>query len=145
MQFPPDFVACVRACITTPSFSLSINGITDGYFRGKTGLRQGDPISPLLFAVVMNVLSYMLNRGAEDGIFSYHPGCAGVKLTHLAFADDLLIFLEGTETSLAGIFTVLSQFEKFSGLEVNMAKTSMFSSGRRISLTGSNFVPYPFR
>lgn len=91
-------------------------------------MRQSDPISPLLFVVVMNVLSYMLNRGAEDGIFCYHPGCVDVKLTHLAFADDLLIFLEGTKTSLAGVFTVLSQFEKFSCL-VNMAKTSMFSSG----------------
>ncbi|KAL0656696.1 hypothetical protein Bca4012_077280 [Brassica carinata] len=129
MQFPPNFVSCVRACITTPSFSLSINGITDGYFKGKIGLRQGDPISLLLFAVVMNVLSYMLNRGAEDGNFGFHPGCKGVKLTHLAFADDLLIFLDGTETSLAEVFTVLSQFKKFSGLEVNMAKTSMFSSG----------------
>lgn len=129
MQFPAAFVDCIRACITTPSFSLSINGVTSGFFKGKTGLRQGDPISPLLFAVVMNVLSYMLNRAAEDGIFGYHPGCAGTKLTHLAFADDLLIFIDGTESSLAGVFTVLSQFEKFSGLEVNMSKTSMFSSG----------------
>ena len=129
MCFPADLVDCIRACITTPSFSLSINGVTAGYFKGKTGLRQGDPMSPLLFAVVMNVLSYMLNRGAEDGIFGYHPGCAEVKLTHLAFADDLLIFLDGSEASLAGVFTVLSQFQKFSGLEVNISKTSMFSSG----------------
>ncbi|XP_013690279.2 uncharacterized protein LOC106394243 [Brassica napus] len=129
MQFPSDFVDCIRAYITTPSFSLSINGVTSGFFKGKSGLRQGDPISPLLFTVVMNVLSFMLNRGAEDRIFGYHPGCAGTRLTHLAFADDLLIFLDGTETSLAGVFTVLSQFEKFSGLQVNMSKTSMFSSG----------------
>ena len=129
MQFPSDFVDCIRAYITTPSFSLSINGVTSGFFKGKSGLRQGDPISPLLFAVVMNFLSFMLNRGAEDRIFGYHPGCAGTRLTHLAFADDLLIFLDGTETSLAGVFTVLSQFEKFSGLQVNMSKTSMFSSG----------------
>lgn len=92
-------------------------------------MRQGDPISPLLFVIVMNVLSYMLNRAAEDGIFSFHPGCGEIKLTHLAFADDLLIFLEGTKTFLAGVFSVLSQFEKLSGLEVNMSKISMFCSG----------------
>ena len=60
----------------------------------------------------MNVLSNMLNRGAVDGIFNYHPDCAELCLTHLAFADDLLIFLEGTEISVAGVFTVLSQLEK---------------------------------
>lgn len=74
-----------------------INGVTSRFFKGKSGLRQGDPISPLLFAVVMNVLSYMLNWGAEDGILGYHPGCAGTKLTHLAFAEDLLIFLDGIQ------------------------------------------------
>lgn len=60
-------------------------------------------------------------------------------LTHLAFADDLLIFLEGTEKSVAGVFTVLSQFEKLSGLAVNIHKTSMFCSGLS-DLTEANIL-----
>ena len=47
----------------------------------------------------------------------------------MAFADDLIIFLDGTEKSIAGVFTVLSQFEKLSELAVNIHKTSMFCSG----------------
>ncbi|KAL0730834.1 hypothetical protein Bca4012_026928 [Brassica carinata] len=63
-HFPDLYIDWVRACICSPSFSISINGVTSGYFKGKTGLRQGDPLSPPLFVVVMNVLSIMLNRGA---------------------------------------------------------------------------------
>ncbi|XP_010424522.1 PREDICTED: uncharacterized protein LOC104709645 [Camelina sativa] len=90
---------------------------------------QGDPLSPIFFVMLMNVLSLMLNKAAQDKNFGYHLGCEVLELTHLCFANDLLIFLDGTEASLAGVFTVISQFEKFFGLSVNISKTSMFSSG----------------
>lgn len=77
----------------------------------------------------MNVLSLMLNKAASDIIFKYHTGCDSSQLKHLSFADDLLIFHDGTVDSLSGVFTVLSQFEKISGLAVNIAKTSFFCSG----------------
>lgn len=128
-DLPPIFIGWVKACICSPSFSLSINGVTSGYFKGKTGLRQGDPLSPILFVMMMNILSLMLNRAALSGSFGYHQHCADQQLTHLCFADDLLIFTEGTESSLEGVFTVLSDFEMMSGLAVNVSKTNMFSSG----------------
>lgn len=128
-NIPANIISAIKACITTPAFSLSINGVTAGYFKGRTGLRQGDPLSPVLFVLVMNVLSIMLDNAAKAGIFDYHPGCSHIQLTHLAFADDLLIFSDGSEKSLAGVFSILSQFEKLSGLAVNIHKTSMFSSG----------------
>ncbi|CAA7042279.1 unnamed protein product [Microthlaspi erraticum] len=74
-QIPDETIGWIRSCISTPSFSVSINGINSGYFKGKTGLRQGDPLSPILFVMAMNVLSLMLNRVAIDGIFKYHPRC----------------------------------------------------------------------
>ena len=129
MQFPSDFVDCIRACITTPSFSLSINGVTSGFFKGKSGLRQGDPISPLLFTVVMNVLSFMLNRGAEDRIFGYHPGCAGTRLTHLAFADDIMVFFDGEKQSLDHIAQTFEAFSRWSGLTMNKTKTELSAAG----------------
>lgn len=53
---------------------MTINETTSGYFKGCSGLRQEDPLSPILFVRAMNVLSLMLNKGAIDGIFNYHPG-----------------------------------------------------------------------
>ncbi|KAL0796690.1 hypothetical protein Bca101_068067 [Brassica carinata] len=77
----------------------------------------------------MNVLSLMLNKSAEDGLFGLHPGCESLQLTHLCFADDLLIFVDGSEASLEGVLKVLSDFERISGLAVNISKTIMFCSG----------------
>lgn len=128
-NIPEKFIGWVRKCICTPSFSLSINGVSAGYFKGKTGLRQGDPLSPILFVMMMNILSLMLNRAASLGSFEYHPGCEALQLTHLCFADDLLIFLKGTVQSLEGVFKILRDFENMSGLAVNIEKTSMFCSG----------------
>ncbi|XP_048608259.1 uncharacterized protein LOC125584206 [Brassica napus] len=92
-------------------------------------MRQGDPLSPILFVMMMNVLSLMLNKAAVEGVFDYHQDCKEMQLTHLCFADDLLIFLDGSEKSLEGVLQILADFELISGLSVNIAKTSLFSSG----------------
>ena len=77
----------------------------------------------------MNALSKLLDAAAENGVFSYHPKCKKVKLTHLCFADDLLIFTKGNMDSVVGVQNVLKLFYTFSGLQVNCAKCEIYSSG----------------
>lgn len=93
------------------------------------GLHQGDPLSPILFVMMMNILSLMSNKAAEEGSFDYHLGCEDMQLTHICFVDDLLIFLDGSKRSLEGVLQVLAEFEHISGLAVNIAKTSLFNCG----------------
>ncbi|KAL0549095.1 hypothetical protein IC582_013575 [Cucumis melo] len=59
---PLKFVSWIRACITSPMFSIMINGSLERFFHGRKGVRQGDPLSPFLFIMVMEVLSPMLNK-----------------------------------------------------------------------------------
>lgn len=77
----------------------------------------------------MNCLSLMLDKGAREGKFGYHAKCETAKLTHLCFADDLLIFTDGTLALVQAILEILHEFEVHSGLSVSLQKTSLFSSG----------------
>lgn len=91
-NFPPKFLYWIKACITTTSFSVKVNGAPCGYFKGAKGLRQGDPLSRYLFVIVMEVLSLMLSKASKDPAFRFHWKTAPISLTHLCFADDLIIF-----------------------------------------------------
>ncbi|XP_039004224.1 uncharacterized protein LOC120131265 [Hibiscus syriacus] len=77
----------------------------------------------------MKILSKILNIAAAKGIFGYHPKCKNIALTHLSFADNLLIFCKGNLESIAGIIFVLNHFYDLSGLKLNVSKTELYAVG----------------
>ncbi|XP_010513664.1 PREDICTED: uncharacterized protein LOC104789708 [Camelina sativa] len=123
----------LTTCFSSPSFSVALNGELVGYFQGKKGLRQGDSISAPLFTLVMDILSKKLDIAAVQNSFKPHPLCVDPLITHLSFADDLLVFFDGTKSSLAAILDVLENFKVISGLGVNLAKSCLFLDGNDIS------------
>ncbi|XP_070036091.1 uncharacterized protein [Nicotiana tomentosiformis] len=82
-------------CVKTVNYSILINGEPTTPFDVAKGLRQGDPISPFLFALAMEYLSRKLNELKGNKKFKYHPKCSKQAMTHLSFADDLLLFSRG--------------------------------------------------
>ncbi|GKC63139.1 putative RNA-directed DNA polymerase, eukaryota, reverse transcriptase zinc-binding domain protein [Tanacetum coccineum] len=94
--FHARMIAWIMECVTTTSYSICVNGSLHGYFRGKRGLRQGDPLSPYLFTLVMEVLTLMLQRRVhESQVFTYHRYCSKLELINLCFVDDLFLFAYG--------------------------------------------------
>lgn len=101
-------------CVTKVCYSIVLNGELEGYFSAKRGIQQGDPISPFLFALAMEVLSRMMIQMQEQPLFSYHPKCQKVKLSHMCFADDLMVFCRGDVDVVCMVTNTLNQFEDVS-------------------------------
>lgn len=60
----------INACISNVSFATMMNGGLSEFFKTFRGLRQGDPLSPLLFIVVKEVLNKLLTRAREADLFN---------------------------------------------------------------------------
>ncbi|XP_074265920.1 uncharacterized protein LOC141588373 [Silene latifolia] len=116
-------------CVTSPTYSLSLNGSSFGFFHGKRGLRQGDPLSPLLFTLCMEYLSRILKVVGQQNDFKFHPLCGHIKLNHLLFADDLLLFSKGNAVSIMWILRAFATFSAASGLCLNKDKSEIFFNG----------------
>ena len=129
INLPEVFIGWLKQCFTTPTFSEAFNGELIGFFPGRKGLRQGDPISSLLFVLAMDILSKKLDRGAISSTYGLHPECEAPVVTHLSFADDVLIFFDGKQDSIHGIMSILEEFHTGTGLEVNRDKTALFLDG----------------
>ncbi|KAL0549397.1 hypothetical protein IC582_013879 [Cucumis melo] len=91
------------------------------------GWIRGYPLSPFLFVMVMEVLSRMLNMPHQS--FQFHQRCGKVKLTHLTFADNLMIFCAADDPSLSFIWESLQKFGELSSLFANLRKISIFVAG----------------
>lgn len=129
MGLPSQFIRWIYLCVSTASFSVAVNGELAGFFPSARGIPQGCSLLPYLYVIVSNVLSNMLNQAAADGKFGYHSRCKEVQLTHLSFADDILVFTDGTAVSLNGVLTVMDQFAGLSGLHINASKSFIFTAG----------------
>ncbi|GJZ73239.1 hypothetical protein Tco_0637385 [Tanacetum coccineum] len=124
--FHHRMVAWIMECVTT-TFSISINGVLHGYFKGKRGLQQGDPLSPYLFTLIMEVLTLMLSRRVRDSeLFTYHRYCSELEIVNLCFADDLFLFAHGDANSARVIMEVLDEFKLASGLTPSLPKSTAY-------------------
>jgi hypothetical protein len=79
------------SCVTSASIVVLINGEPSSFFRIERGLRQGCPLSPLLFILTMEGLSLLLKKSQAEGKITGIKVSRLVKIIHLLFADDVLI------------------------------------------------------
>ena len=129
----------IYACISSVRFSVLVNGNSRGFFHTSRGLRQGDPLSPLLFLLIMEALSRMLDKATEGGFISGFPvgNSDGniLAISHLLFADDTLIMCGAEPDQLWHLRGVFIWFQAVSGLKINLSKSELVPVGNVPNVT----------
>ncbi|XP_074266340.1 uncharacterized protein LOC141588817 [Silene latifolia] len=135
LMFPDQMVDWIMQCVTTTSFSLSLNGTQFGHFK-----------------VCMEYLTRILNLVTERPEFRFHSLCKTLKLSHLAFADDLLLFCGGDSQSVRVMMRAFLSFSAVSGLHMNRDKSDLYMNGvtgtevhNILNILGFHVGTFPFR
>ncbi|GAA0167437.1 hypothetical protein LIER_22373 [Lithospermum erythrorhizon] len=134
INLPGNFISWIKACVTTPWFFVNLNDSNNGFFQSTRGLRQGDPLSPYLFIIVMEFFDILLQHFIKEEGFDYHPFCRDIKLTNIYFADELCVLSATTTKSLSLIKETLELFGRTTGLLPNLAKSSCFFAGVEVDV-----------
>ena len=140
MGFEGRWLNWIKWCISTASFSILVNGSPAGFFPSSRGLRQGDPLSPYLFVIGMEILSCLLNRATGGNYLSGTKIADGrgeeMVISHLLYADDTLLFCRAGNDELKFISWILMWFEAISGLKINLNKSEILPIGPVANLEG---------
>jgi hypothetical protein len=128
----------IMSCVTSSSFVVLLNGEATNFFRSGRGVRQGCPLSPLLFILVMEGLSLLLKNSFEEGIITGIKVSRLTKILHLLFVDDVLIMSKASLLEWREIDKLIFLFCKASGLSVNQTKSTVHFEG----LTDLELVHY---
>ncbi|KAM0883422.1 hypothetical protein ACQ4PT_031650 [Festuca glaucescens] len=121
--FGDRWINWVTLLLRTASTRVLVNGFAGSAFSHGRGLRQGDPISPLLFVIAMDILSSMLRAAEQAGVLT-DLNAVGLRHRLSLYADDVVIFARPCRFELAAVWALLDCFGGASGLRANNAKST---------------------
>ncbi|KAL2247920.1 UNVERIFIED_CONTAM: putative mitochondrial protein, partial [Sesamum indicum] len=132
--FPQHWINLVANAVSNCWFSVLVNGEHAGFFHSTRGLRQGDPLSPALFVLAADYLSQGLNRLFVAHPMMYYQSPGRVRVSHLAYADDMMIFTNICRQHMELLRDFLHAYERVSGQRINSAKSSFILSRQAMPL-----------
>lgn len=153
MGFSSKVQDLVYRSISEIQYKISINGESSSEFRSTRGVRQGDPLSPLLFTMAQQIFSFNLKKLELMGDLQLYKLRRNVQsISHLLFADDMLVFSNGRLKSFRCLRGLLQSYERSSGQQINLEKSSIYVSksitGQKLSriqhLLGCQVKEFPF-
>lgn len=132
-NFGPDLIKWINVLYNEAQLCVIQNGIFSQFFKIGRGCRQGDPVSPYIFNLCVEIMGYMIRQNKNiKGI-----KIGKEKICLLQYADDTVLFLDGSEKSLKSSLDLLFQFSKFSGLKPNITKTKALWIGSKVNSTNT--------
>ncbi|KAJ0749948.1 putative RNA-directed DNA polymerase [Helianthus annuus] len=130
MDFHDKWCSWIMGILKSANSSVLVNGSPTFTFKCEKGMRQGDPLSPFLFLVVMEALSVMVIKAINGGIIKgISTPSNGPNISHLLYADDAIVMGEWSRGELINVVRILRCFFICSGLRINIGKSYLFGIG----------------
>ena len=123
LGFDIVFIRWILSCITTVSFLVLIDGAASPFFHAERGLRQGYPLSPLLFLLAVEGLSCALKEVIWLGNFIGLQLAQNLHISNFLFVDDIFIFCSGSVRELCALDDILNIFSKETWMDINIGKS----------------------
>ena len=124
LGFCPKWIQWISGCLHSASMSILVNGSPTNEFNPQRGLRQEDPLAPLLFNIVAEGLSGLMRKAVNKKHFSsFLVGKNKEPVSILQYAEDTIFFGEATIENVKAVKTILRCFELASGLKINFTKS----------------------
>ena len=125
MGFHDEWCTWVKGILQSARSAVLVNGSPTFEFNCEKGVRQGDPLSPILFLIVMEVLHCLLDKAVELGeIKGIRFDDGRTELSHMFYADDALLVGEWSKDNMDNVARVLRVFHLCSGLKINLQNVS---------------------
>ena len=124
------WIFLIKQVIHGPWISVLVNGVSHGFFQSQRGLRQGDHLSPYLFIIATEFLSRDLDQLYCQYTLLRYNTTAPLCVSHLSFADDIIIFVNGCRSSLYRLMNFLHHYETISDQPINQSKSSFYVKGQ---------------
>jgi len=116
----------IMACVENVKYVVIVNGIPSIFFKAERGLRQGCPLSPLLFILVMDTLSSQIKHAVAEKRCKPVRICKGISLSHNFFVDDVLLAAMLCRVSWECLHGILCNFQSATGLVINKLKSMLY-------------------
>jgi len=117
-----DLVSLLWASTTS---RINLNGEMGRPIKHRKGLRQDDPLSPMLFIIAMDPIQRILDRATTQGLLT-PIGADPIKIRRSLYADDAALFIKPTQHDLANLQQILQHFGEATGLKTNIQKTELY-------------------
>jgi len=128
--FSPVWCKWIEEVVSRGNVGVKVNEEIGHNFQTRKGLRQGDPLSPILFNLVADMLAILVSRAKNCGQFrGLVPNLVDEGLSILQYADDTVLFMEDDLDEAKNLKLVLVAYEKLSGLKINFHKSELFCFG----------------